>query len=260
MPKENSVQSVDRSLRILNVLAASQAPLQLSEIARQVEIPPSTAHRLLTSLQKHAYVRFDLQRRKYTLGLAVVPLAEAAKAQIDITNEARPILEKLAGVVNETATLTVLQGSDAVYALMAQSRRAVGTVTPLGSRVPFHSTAAGKAMLAFMPEERRDRLLSLPHKAYTRYTITNTYQLLDELSQIRMQGVAFDRQELELGMCCVAAPVFDHQGEVTATVGVSGPSSRLTPDNEDEFSRPVRAAAQELSVQLGYDDIGLSSS
>lgn len=257
MSKQPSVQSIDRALRILNVLAASHEPLQLSEIARHVEIPASTAHRLLASLQRQEYVRFDQTQRRYTLGLAILPLAEAAKAQIDITKEAMPILERLAAKVNETATLTVLQGNDAVYSLMAQSRRAMGTITSLGSRIPFHCTAAGKALLAYMPEDRRNEILSKPQRAHTRYTITNSYQLLDELAQIRTQGVSFDRQENEPGMCCIAAPVFNHQGQITATVGISGPSSRFSPEREEELAWPVRAAARELSACLGYAETDL---
>jgi DNA-binding IclR family transcriptional regulator len=255
MQKQQGVQSIDRVLRILNVLAAGGMPLQLSEIARRVDIPVSTAHRLLASLQKHDYVRFDETQRRYTLGLAVLSLGEAAKAQIDITNEALPILEKLAAEVNETATLTVLQREEAVYALMAPSRRTVSTITPLGSRVPFHCTAAGKAMLAYMSDERRDRHLNLTHRAYTRNTITNPYQLLDELSKIRARGVSFDRQEYELGMCCIAAPVFNHQRQIIATVGISGPSSRISPEREVELSMPVQAAANELSAYLGYVEV-----
>ena len=252
MTKQQSVQSIDRALRILNVLAVGRGALSLTEIANQVKIPASTTHRLLMTLQQHDYVRLDETQRKYTLGLAILALGEAAKTQIDITKEASPILETLADQVNETATLTMLQRGEVVYVLMAQSRRSVSTVTPLGSRVPFHCTAAGKTILAYLPQAQRDALLNLTYKAYTRYTITNSFQLLDELAQIRAQGVGIDRQEYELGMCCIAAPVFNHQGQVIATIGISGPSSRVSPDGNGEFTTPVKTAAQALSEQLGY--------
>lgn len=252
MKKQQSVQSIDRALRILNVLAISRGALPLTDIAKQVQIPASTTHRLLATLQQHNYIRFDEIQRKYTLGLAVLSLGEAARSQIDITKEAASILETLADQVNETATLTVLQRNEAVYALMAQSRRSVSTVTPLGSRVPLHCTAAGKTILAYLPEARRNELLNLTHKAYTRYTITNSFQLLDELAQIRAVGVGFDRQEYELGMCCIAAPVFNHRGQVIATIGISGPSSRINPERDKELSLSVQAAAIELSSRLGY--------
>lgn len=252
MQKQQSVQSIDRALRILNVLTASESSLPLSEIAKQVEIPVSTAHRILAALQKHEYVRFDPTQRKYTLGLAVLPLAEAAKAQIDITKEAVPLLEKLAAQVNETASLVVLHGDEAVYALMARSTRTISIVTPLGRRVPFNCTAAGKVILSYLPKERRDKLLHSSHKAYTRNSITNPYKLLDELAEIKIRGIAFDNEEYELGMRCMHAPVFDHLGQITATVGISGPSSRITPERDKELSIPVRAAATELSFRLGY--------
>jgi DNA-binding IclR family transcriptional regulator len=250
--KQNSVQSIDRAVRIMDVLAAGEIPLQLSEISRQVEIPASTTHRLLASLQQHGYVRFDSSQRKYTLGLAVLSLAEAAKSQIDITKEAMPILEKLAASLNVTANLTVLQNDEAVYTLRAASTRTIGTITPLGRRVPFHCTAAGKTMLAYLPEESRDRILNLEHKAHTRNSITNSYQLLDELAKIRASGVGFDNEEYELGMRCIAAPVFDHKGQITATVGISGPSSRITPERDEELALPVQVAASELSSYLGH--------
>jgi DNA-binding IclR family transcriptional regulator len=246
------VQSVERAMRVLEVLGASEVSLPLSTIAKQAGIPVSTAHRLLASMKAHGFVRYESDDRTYGVGLAVLSLAEAAKAQIRIQTEAQPILQRLASQLNETATLVLVNDRTGTYASTARSSRSMVTTARLGEQVPLHATAAGKIILAYLPEKALREDLGLRLEAFTSNTFTNLYQLRDELARVRTNGVAFDNEEREKGMRCIAAPVFDNRGRVCATIGISGPSSRISIEPESESSKYVRAAAQQLSTALGY--------
>ena len=249
-----TVQSVERALRILHVLAASESLLPLSSIAQGVGIPSSTTHRLLASLRQQDFVRYDAETRNYGIGLAVLPLAKAARAHTTIYHEAEPLLQELAASAHETATLVLMNGHVGTYALMAKPERSMTLTVAMGEVVPMHATASGKVMLAYFSEAELERFLKRTLEAFTINTLTNSLQLKEELVQIRSQGYAVDNEEREIGMRCVAAPVFDHLGNVVAAIGISGPSSRITADPGGNVVQHTMATAHALCARLGYID------
>ena len=253
------VQAVDRALRILHVLAASDTLLPLSSVAQQVDIPSSTTHRLLASLREQGFVRYDAETRNYGIGLAVLPLAKAARAHTTIYHEAEPLLQELAAATHETATLVLLNGHAGTYALMAKPERSMTLTVAMGEVVPMHATASGKAMLAHFFETELERFLNRTLEAFTTNTITNPLRLKEELAQIRSQGYAVDNEEREIGMRCIGSPVFDHLGNIVAAIGISGPSSRITTDPGGHLVHHTVATARALGARLGYSNGNLSA-
>jgi IclR family acetate operon transcriptional repressor len=250
---EAAVRSVIRALDLLDLLGQSQAGLGLTQISEQTGLNSSTVHRLLSTLAMRGYVRQDAGSKRYLLGPQSLHLSQTALSHFDIRNEALGPLRKLAMEARELANLALLADREAIYIAQAPADRGVQMFTSLGARVPLHCSGVGKAMLAFMPEAEAERLLqaaSLP--AFTVNTITNALRLQQELGLIRQAGYALDNEERELGVRCVAAPVFAADGRVTAAVSISGPSGRVTPERQDELSELVVAASREISERLGY--------
>ena len=251
-----TVQSVERTLDILEALAAARRPLALSEISTGVGLHTSTAHRLLATLIERGYARHD-ESGKYALGTRLADIAGRVNAQSDIRTEARPSLERLSAQIGETANLSLRRGDALVYIDQVQSERLVRMFIGVGFSAPLYCTGAGKLFLAYGAEGESEReftryLLETRFEARTRYTLITPHALRDELRRIRARGYSFDNEEMEEGVICVAAPIFDRQGQVTAAISVSGPSSRLKEDHIAETIAPVCAAAAEISARLGY--------
>lgn len=249
-----TVQSVNRALRILQILASSNTLLPLSDVATRTNMPRSTTHRLLASLKAQDFVQYNPKERTYGIGLAVLPLARAARAHNNIYNEADPILQRLAAKVRETATLVLLSDNIATYSLMAKSERSLTFTVAMGEVVPLHATASGKVMFAYFHKSAIERVLNNKLEAFTNNTITNPIRLEEELATIRSRGFAIDNEEREVGLRCIAAPVFDHLGQVVAAIGISGPTRRFTAEQVEGLIQSTTAAAQELSARLGHDE------
>ncbi len=218
------LQSVGRALDVLEALAA-RGPLGVGEVATETDLPAPTAHRLLRTLVARGYARQELGGRRYTLGARVLRLA--AVSDTLLAGLAQPVLDQLAAATGETANLALLEGAYVVYVAQAQSHARMRMFTELGNRVPPHSTAVGKVLLAARPDAEAEALLArLPLTAKTPSTITDRGALRAELEAVRERGYAVDDEEEEIGVRCVAVPV-PGLDEDPAAVSVSGPSSRL---------------------------------
>jgi len=248
----NLLQSVDRALTVLETLALENDPIGLMELSRKVGLNASTTYRLLYTLQAHGLVWQDTGTRRYGLGLKVLQLAAAARDRLDIRQEARPFLERLARETGESANLVVLQGREAVYIDQVSSLQPIRAFSQIGARVPLHCTGVGKVFLAAMSPTERDSLLQKDLPGFTEHTITDPARLGEVLDQVREDGFALDLEERQQQVRCIAAPVFDDQSEVVAAISISGPAHRLPPQHMRELAPSVVQAALEVSSQLGY--------
>ncbi len=222
------VQSVERTLDLLEYLARSSGWMGISELSNATGQPVGTIHRLLMTLVARNYVVRDGRTRRYTLGPAFRRLAGISLQTPDWAEIGTPLLRDLVEISGETANLAVMEGDRAVYVAQVQPRRMVRMFTELGNRVYLHCTGCGKVLLAYQPDSVIASIIAetgLP--GFTDTTITDPGQLKQELEMIRQQGYAIDNGEQEEGVRCIAAPVYDPRGKVIAALSISGPGSRL---------------------------------
>jgi DNA-binding IclR family transcriptional regulator len=251
---QSLVQSVDRALEILDFLIETPGSASLSRICEGVSLNVSTGHRLLGTLIAHGYVRQDPLTKEYMVGPQSLRLAQTALSNFDIRDRAMEPLRDLAASARELANLAALNGDHAIYiAQVPAGERTIQMFTQLGALGPLYCSGVGKAMIAFMPETLVDRLVgNRILAAYTVNTITNILKLKQELQRVRECGYAVDDEEREEGVRCVAAPIFQSNGEVVAAISISGPSGRFPYSRLDELGNLVKQAAWRVSYNLGY--------
>ena len=248
----NRIQSVDRALSILEAMATEGRPLGLGEVASRVGLHVSTVHRLLATMRARSFVEQDDVTGHYRIGTAALRVGTSFLSETDLRPSLRPVLEGLAAKSKETANLVILQELEAVYVDHVIGTKVAKLFTEVGQRVPLHCTAVGKVFLAFLPQHRRDAVLPrMPLARFTKYTLTTRKTLMEEIERVRAAGYAVDREEHEIGVACIAAPILDASDLVTAAIGVSGPSGRIL-GMVNGLARIVEAAALDASRSLGY--------
>lgn len=226
--------------------------LSLKEIAAETSFPPSTAHRLLSTLQQEGFVRFDRDVMRWSVGLEAFSVGYAFLKDRDLTRVAKPTLHKLMAETQETANLSILDSTHIVYLAQVPSQLIMRAMAEPGHRVPIHCSAAGKAMLSFQTPSSRMALLSrLSLQPMTAKTITDAPNFDLEMKKVREQGYAWDDEEHAVGLRCLAAPVFDEDGQAIAAVSISGPVARLDDASMHASSERVLAAAAQVTRDYG---------
>lgn len=247
----NAVRSVDRAAALLLALGDSHGEAGVTELARRLGLHKSTASRLLATLEKRGLVEQDEETGKYRLGLVVIRLAERAERTLDLRSIAMAELERLARATHETTGIGVIDGDQMLTVAQADGPNLIAVADWTGRCVPLHSVAAGKVLLASLPEREVLRFVRRGLTRFTEHTITELEPLLEELARIRRRGYATAFGEFDQGLNAVAAPVHDARGSVVAAVDVWGPAFRVTPRRVPELVQQVREAAAAVSVRLG---------
>ena len=245
------VQVLDRTIAVLQAVADSDTDLPAADIARQLHLHKSTVHRLLVVLESYRLIKKGPEGA-YGLGTRLIELGECAIARLKLAEYAEPHLRTLAEQTGEGAHVTILNGTELLSIAHVEGRWALHSLTRTGQRTQIHSTAAGKAVLAFLSGEACDELLArLALKRNTRRTIVKTSAMKLELMRVRDLGYAVDDEEFEEGLRCVSAPIFNHRGHVVASLTIAAPVFRLRKEQLPQVARLVVAAAQGLSDELG---------
>lgn len=244
-----SIQVIERMMSLLDALAASPDPASLKHLAAATELHPSTAHRILAAMTNARFVeRHDAG--SYRLGIRLLELGNIVKSRINLREVALPYMQTLHEKIGEAINLGARHDDDIVYLERTSSGRALVRVVYLvGGRAPLHLTSLGKLFLASESTQKlRDyvRRTGLPGK--TPHSLTTLESLEKELDKVRRHGIAYDDEEAELGLKCVAAPIHDDEGQVVAALSVSAPADRHDPD----WARQVRETADAVSKALGY--------
>lgn len=254
----SNVQSVERALTLLEILAEEGGPMAITEIVKKVGLKISTVHRLLATLVSRGYVEKEGENGKYKLSLKLLSMGQSSAYPLDLRARARRYLEELVERCNETANLTVFDKGEVVYIDQVESTNIVlvKMFSTIGTRRQAHCTGSGKVLLAYLPPAEQERIVSsVELKRYTDETIIDKDILMKELQRIHTQGYALDMGERVKDMRCVAAPVMRHDGDVIAAVSVSGPSTRITSYYmNNELIEIVRDVAGKLSASLGYTE------
>lgn len=247
----HSVQTIERALRLLDVLARHDAGI--SELARATGLHKATVHRLIKTLLQLGLVELGPDGARYRLGLRLLELGGRVLARLDVREVARPYLADLRDRTRLTVHMAVLDGTDVVYVEKLDSPANLRMASFVGTRSPAYCTALGKAILAVLPEREREAILQRTRLVpRTPQTITTVEALRQELAATRARGFAIDNVENEEGIRCVGAPVYGHGGRVVASVSVSGPIFSVTLDRVDELGRAVVETAHAVSHALGY--------
>lgn len=258
--KSKPVGVLSKTLRIIDLLQDSSAPLTLQEISARARSNKSTALRLLAHLEREKYLRRD-DRGGYTLGSKLLRLGSNYSVQAPLREIARESLWELWRATQETVNLAVLDGLDVVYIDCLESPHDFRLVSNVGVRAILYRTALGKALVAFMSPKQRELIVkSLRFQAFTPHTLRSAEQLRQELDAVRQLGYAVDNEESTLGLRCIAAPILDERGVAVAAVSISGPSSRISAQKTATLGGVVRAAAQEISVRIASHSTHLSTS
>lgn len=248
-------QSVEKTLQVIEVMAAAREPMRLQDLAGACQLPPSTALRLLNTLLQHGYVNQDKVTLRYALSLKFAQIGSQVSAQMDIRNLAHPLLLELSARCGESCCLAIEENRQVVYVDVVDGPDGMLKIMQrIGKRAPLYCTGVGKIFLLNFDQggvEEYIRQNGLP--ALTHNTITTREGLLEELAKIARQGYALDDEECERGARCVAAGVRDYTGRVVAGISASGPLHRMTAERMGAITRFVRETAQQLSQMLAYD-------
>ena len=244
--ERNEVTSVlGRALAVLRAFDEESPVLSLAEIARRAGMPKSTVHRLLAEMTRERLLDRDADG-SYRLGLQLFEFGELVPQHRSLSDAALPIMEDLREATHQRVHLAVLDGVDVVYLqILGSAGKPITSRT--GGRLPAHVTGVGKAILAYSPAAVVKARLDAGLPRFTPRTITTPGALMRELRDVRTEGTAYDREESNIGISCVAAPVFGHDRRIRAGLSVTGPTSRIDPVR---FGVAVRTAALSLSREL----------
>ncbi len=228
--EQGDVQSLDRAMGLLELLAGGEG-LALSDLARRAELPPSTVHRLLTTLHRRGLVGHDADAGLWTVGAGLFRIGSAYLRIRKLPEIARPIIRALLVEVEETVNVSMLDENELVCVAQAESHAPVRAFFRLGRKLPIHASGAGKAILAAAPEAVQTRLLgTAPLPRFTENTICLRGALQKDLAAIRARGWAIDDEEHTLGMRCVSAVILNERGEPAGAVSISAPTVRMPSD------------------------------
>lgn len=244
--------TVDRALDVLEVLLAARGSLGVRDLARRLDLSPSTVHRLLASLRSHGLVTQVGDSRAYQLGWAFLDYANALLADVRLADVAAPVARDLRDRTRETVTVQIPVGSDRVCVHEAEGLHEVRRRVGLGRRVPLHAGASGRAILAFLPEERIAALMpQFDAVTLTTLTVTDPGRLLHLVAETRRTGIATSEGESVDGVSSMATPVFDDTGAIAGSIAVSGPTARWTPEAMARHRSDLLDAGLAVSRGLG---------
>jgi IclR family transcriptional regulator, acetate operon repressor len=237
---------LERAFRILGSYGPADRNLTLAEMTRRTGIPKATVHRLVGELLQLGMLEGG--HGLYRLGMRAFELGQLVPLQRDLRDAALPFMQDLFEAAHETAHLAVLDGTEVLYLEKISGHRRVRAGSRVGGRLPAHCTAVGKAILAVSRPDIVEAVLAAGLVPRTAFSITNANVLCRQLARAAREGVAFEREESDLGVTCVAAPVSGYGHRVVAAISITGPVSRLQPER---FAPTVRLAALMLSRRLG---------
>ena len=244
-----TIQVLERAFALLDLLASHQDPVSLKDISDRTGLHPSTAHRILNDLAIGRFVDRP-QAGSYRLGMRLLELGNLVKARLDVRDAALGPMRELHKLTHQPVNLSMRQGDEIVYIERTYSERSgMQVVRAIGGRAPLHLTSVGKLFLAHEdPHRVRAYATRTGLTGHTRNRITEITRLERELSNVRALGIARDDEELELGVRCMAAGIFDDQGKLVAGLSVSAPADRL----EETWLDKVKSTAAQISASLGY--------
>ncbi|WP_373634825.1 HTH-type transcriptional regulator BhcR [Yoonia sp. SS1-5] len=250
---QNTIKSLDRAMAVLEFLSEAQGKA-LTTISDQMGQSPATVYRILVTLEGRGLVEFDPAEQVWHIGSQAFVIGARFLRRTSLVERARPILRKLMEDTGETANLGIEKDGSVLFVSQVETHASIRAFFPPGTMSPMHASGIGKALLAHMDDARLARILGdRSLDVFTPHTLADISALRADLDTIRSAGFSIDGEEKNLGMRCIAAPVFDVHDEAVAGISVSGPISRVGKDDIERLSQSVMAAARSLSQAIGGD-------
>ncbi len=243
------VSSLARGIKIIELLVEKEC-MSVTEVASELDIHRTVSHRFLATLHELGYVKKDKQSR-YRLSFRLFEMGMKLSNAFDIRQIARPYMQELASMSNETVNMGQLDGHEVIIIDKIVSREVLRRDLMIGARLPLHASAQGKILLALLPEKDQEELINkISFQVYTPNTIVCLSDLLSELKKIRSSGVAINDEEEDIGIRGISAPIFDHEGKATFALSIAGVTRRMTDEKLDLLKEPIMNATKEISQQI----------
>ena len=246
-----SAKALVKGIAIMNLLAAQKDGMRLTDLVAQIDLPRGTVIRLLT-VMVDAHLVWRASDSRYRLGPQCAIWGADFLSGVELREVAAGVMSRLVDISNETCHLGVRDGDCVLYIDKVESPHSLRMVSRVGGQNPLHCTGLGKALLAFIPPDELDEYCSRPLERRTANTIVVPEILRTELQRIRDRGYAVDDVENEIGVRCMGAPIFDHNGDLAGSISLAGPTMRMTWERIEQLTSPVMDAAREISVRLGF--------
>ena len=246
-----TVQALDRGLTLLRELAKARN-ITLSDLATRTEIPTSSTHRILSTLQKHGFVEFDETSQEWMIGIEAFRIGNTYLVRTNLVEAARKTLRDLMEETGETANLAIADKGDVVFVDQVETHNPIRAFFRPGTRGHMHSSGIGKVLLAHFPQREVEKIIhTRGQPEFTEKTLTTREDLLTDLKTIRLRGWSIDDEERYSGMRCVASAIYNTFGETIAGISVSGPTIRLPDHVITELGPKVKKAADDVTTAIG---------
>ena len=248
-------RSVARALEILTCFSQRRPELSLNEICEITEIPKPTVFRLLSALELARFIEHCPDKEKYQVGIRAFEVGCVFLSHLSVERVSRPIMDSLSKQFHLSVNLGILDRGQVVYLVVSEPDTFFRHSPIIGHRHYVHCSALGKVLVALLPEEKVDEILATSGMpALTPHTVTNPKTFKEHLVLARQQGYATDIQEGGLGFCCLAVPIYNHEGKIVAAMSISGSSVHFDDDGLGTFATAMKEAAAQISTRLGYDN------
>ncbi len=248
--EQNTIKSLDRAVVVLQELARIETA-KLTTLARRLDESPATIYRILITFQTRGIVELDPAEQSWHIGPGAFLIGSSFLRRTSLIERARPVLRDLMEATGETANLGIESASSVLFVSQVETHSTIRAFFPPGTKSPMHASGIGKALLAHLGTDRIDEIAGAALEAFTDHTLAQPAQLRADLETIRARGYAVDNEERNLGMRCIAAPVWNAFGEAVAGISVSGPTSRVGLSEVSDLAAHVLRAAEQLSVAMG---------
>jgi DNA-binding IclR family transcriptional regulator len=243
----SEIQSLARGLKILDLLGQSPDGVSITELAEILAVDKGSASRLMSTLARYNYVEKDEVSRRYHLGSQVVSLSRSVLTRLPMREAAKPFLRQMMERTGECAHLAVPAQGKVMYIDQVESPLTLRVNAQVGTMNPLHCTALGKVLLAFGDQDFPAEL-----ESFTPHTITDPEILRQQLGEVHRLGYAIDDEEYDIGVRCIAVPVIDFRGKAVGAIGISGPSTRVTPERLPELVAIVLEIGKFLSERMAF--------
>ena len=236
-----NVKVIERALKMFNCFTKEKLSLSLSDIAREIDLPPSTASRILSTMERYGYLYRDEDTQRYYLGPSIARLGNLCYTHMDFRRVSIPYMISLREQFNESVGLYVASKGFRVCIERIESTHPLKRILNIGDRMPLSRGASGRLLLAYQPRQVIEEQLA-----------QDPYTTVERLEEIRELGYSMSRSEFEEGVCSVAAPIFDARHKVVAALNISGPTVRISIDRMQEMALKVKGCALRISQEMGY--------